>query len=157
MQSVHTYMSYEAHAWSLFGSIQALHPTCPGIVLNPRQRHIAHPSQDRDPATNVSISILPLGDSTHVKASERGRLTAMAAWNQGEWKTVEGRSVVERKAPIPNNAHPRLFAANRSSALIRPCLFWFLVMISARGRALTQHPVFQPYGNYCRKLPYRIM
>lgn len=62
MLSGHTYMSYEAHAWSLFGSIQALHPTCPGIVLNPRQRHIAHPSQDRDPATNVSISILPLGD-----------------------------------------------------------------------------------------------
>lgn len=44
-----TYKTSGVHAWSLFGSIQGLHPTYPGIEQYPRQHYTAVPSQDRGP------------------------------------------------------------------------------------------------------------
>ena len=44
-----TYKTSGVHAWLLSGSIQALHPTYPGIEQYPRQHYTAVPSQDRGP------------------------------------------------------------------------------------------------------------
>lgn len=44
-----TYKTSEVHAWSLFESIQGLHPTYPEIEQYPRQHCTAAPSQDRGP------------------------------------------------------------------------------------------------------------
>lgn len=143
MQSVHTYMSCEAHAWSLFGSIQVLHPTCPGIVLNLKQRHIAPPSQGRDPTIAVSISILPLYDSIRTFRGTRkgfGGEEDSQPWQRrikGNEKQSTGGQWRE-KHPSLTMPTRGFSTTNRSSALIRPSPLLALVVSWVLGDDLGQ-------------------
>ena len=123
ISTVHTYMSCAAHAWLLFGSVQALPPICPDIVLSPKQRHTAVPSQDRDPITQRQHTDThtpspsrpsPLEDKPdntfRDQHQRRGVKRDSQPWQRrfknNEKQSREGQW--KEKHPSLNNAHPRL-------------------------------------------------